>query len=58
MLVTWYVCSLQIVRVPTQESALAWSAVAGFACSVLFGAPRGAPPIELLFVGRRPPAGG
>jgi 2-polyprenyl-3-methyl-5-hydroxy-6-metoxy-1,4-benzoquinol methylase len=35
-------------------AALAWSAGAGFLCSVLFGAPRGAPPIELLLVGRRP----
>lgn len=39
-------------------AALAWSAVAGFACSALFGAPRGALPIELLFVGRRPLASG
>jgi len=35
-------------------AALAWSAAAGFVCSALFGAPRGAPPIELLLVGRRP----
>jgi 2-polyprenyl-3-methyl-5-hydroxy-6-metoxy-1,4-benzoquinol methylase len=39
-------------------AALAWSAVAGIACSTLFGAPRGAPPIELLYVGRTPLATG
>ena len=39
-------------------AALAWSAVAGSVCSALFGAPRTAPPVELLFVGRRPGAVG
>jgi SAM-dependent methyltransferase len=35
--------------------ALAWSFVAGVACSAVLGTPRDAPPLELLLVARKPP---